>query len=371
MYFRRPSINLDINMKIMMLTLLLLFCSVLILTSGLKTISKSNLRNNVFYAQIVNYAVPLVKTTTFDEGDMRESQFSIRDAIFQSLGMNIDNPLGVMAREVSYFRAIALSTSNNERPKLAFSFNPFKLEDSAVFRQNIRDFSEPGTGEGSGDPSFPNKVVSVYDPSLKKELGTGKPEVLIYHTHTSESYSPHGQFNEDPSKNVCAIGKELKNELEKNYGISVLHDTTIHDKPYYLKAYGRSSETLDKHLKQYGDFKLIIDLHRDAASSKSSVTTKLNGKNTAKIMFVMSKGNPRFKQNQTVVNKLVSISDSLYPGLSRGVLFYPNKTNHFNAEKSGNAVLLEVGADINSFDEAMEASKYIARIIGEYINGKR
>jgi stage II sporulation protein P len=128
---------------------------------------------------------------------------------------------------------------------------------------------------------------------------------------------------------------------------------------------------LEGYLKKYGDFKLIIDMHRDAGGSKSAVTSKLNGKTAAKIMFVMSKGNPRFKQNQTVVNKLLDISQNLFTGFDKGIYYYNNKVSHFNAELSSNAVLIEVGSEINTLDEAKESTKYLGRIIGEYINGKR
>ena len=46
------------------------------------------------------------------------------------------------------------------------------------------------------------------------------------------------------------MGNALSEEL-KNYGITVIHDTTIHDNQNYDKAYYESVKTLDKYLDKY------------------------------------------------------------------------------------------------------------------------
>jgi Stage II sporulation protein P (SpoIIP). len=122
----------------------------------------------------------------------------------------------------------------------------------------------------------------------KKALNKDKPEILIYHTHTSESFGENGNYNDDPKKNIVDVGEELKAELENNYGISVIHDTTVHNNDFN-RSYYKSRETVDKYMKKYGDFKLVIDMHRDALYSRSSITTKMNGENVTKVMFVLTK----------------------------------------------------------------------------------
>jgi stage II sporulation protein P len=380
MYLRRHKMYIDKVLKVGGFALFILLGLAFVIFSSIRTIRENNasnsIKNNMFYAQIVNYTLPIVKTTTYDEADMAESQFSVKTLVFQSMGINIDNPIKVMAKEISYFRTLNLSVEQQKESKVNISFNPFSLEESYISRQSSEQLPptdksiEEGQSKNAAEEELPNKLVNIYDPKLKTDLNAAKPQVLIYHTHTTESFAPYGRDNDDAAKNICAVGDELKNELEKNYGIAVIHDKTVHNSSY-IKSYSRSKETLDGYMKKYGDFKLIIDMHRDGGVAKNSVTTKMNGKNAARIMFVMSKGNPRFKQNQAVVDKLLEISKKLFPGFDKGVMYYNNKTNHFNAERSNNAVLIEVGADNNTFDEAKESSKYLGRIIGEYINGKR
>ncbi|MDP4089030.1 MAG: stage II sporulation protein P, partial [Bacillota bacterium] len=225
----------------------------------------------------------------------------------------------------------------------------------------------PGSTDSSGNSSTAN---SIDNPNIKKPLDNTKPEVLIYHTHTTESYDPNGNYNDDPSKNVCAVGDVLTDELENKYGINVAHDKTIHNSSFNA-SYSRSRETVNKYLNKYGDFKLIIDLHRDAAYSKSTVTTKMNGENVADIRFVLCKKNPHFDKNLAVANSLADISNKYFPGFFKDIYYYNYGSKYFNQDLSNNAILIEVGANINTMDESKTSGKYIARIIAEYLNGKK
>ena len=133
---------------------------------------------------------------------------------------------------------------------------------------------------------------------------------------------------------------------------------------------------LAHYLKIYGNFQLIIDMHRDQSFSRLPVITKINGQTVARYEFVMCKGNPHFAQNMIVVNKLISISQRLFPGLLRdgpvetGVFFYNVGINYYNQEQSNNAMLIEIGSNMNTPAEAKATAKCLARIIAVYLNGK-
>jgi stage II sporulation protein P len=172
----------------------------------------------------------------------------------------------------------------------------------------------------------------------------------------------------DPGKNVCAIGTVITNELENNYGIATIHDTTVNNEVAYTKSYERSGETLDKYLSKYGDFKMVIDIHRDSALDKKSDTMMVNGENIAKFMFVMARKNPHYDKNIALVNSIMNIANKDFPGICNGIYYYDNGTNFFNQGKSNNAFLLEIGSDMNTMDEAKATGKYIARILAEKIN---
>lgn len=325
---------------------------------------------NMFYIQVLNYAMPVVKVTSFQQEDMVENEFSIKESMLNLFGINIRNPISILNKEECCFNN---TSENSDLNKVADSDNsvldPFKLNDASISKNSAPD-------------NTPVSSVSVADPGLKNKTLSSAPEVFIYHTHTSESYptdlsqvadilaGKRGATSSDQSQNVCAVGDALQSELINNYNINVIHDKTIHDANAYNDSYLRSAVTVDKYLKQYGNFKIIIDMHRDSAVNRDSDIIKINGENVAKFMFVMGKNNPHFDKNMIVVNKIQAISNKLYPGLCKQVFIYPHGNNCFNQTKSNNAVLIEIGTDLTTVSECKNTTKYLARIIAQYLNGK-
>ncbi|ALU37233.1 MULTISPECIES: stage II sporulation protein P [Clostridium] len=357
MNYRRFNFKGDpkLEMCILMLTVIL----VIILPCIAKANSySSNVKRNMFYVEVLNYAMPTVKTTSFSEDDMAENCFSIGNTILKTVGLDINNPKSLLGREVAF---LGLGYSKNQD----ISFNEFKLDDKQIKKNGSTSKSNT-----QNDLNLENKDVTVYNPKLKKTLDVSKPEVLIYHTHTTESYKPGDANSFDTTQNVCAVGDVIVNELQNNYGISAINDKTVHDAEAYTQSYSRSAVTLDKYLKKYGDFKLIIDLHRDSVDDKKSVTARMNGENISKFMLVMARKNPHFDKNMAMANSIIDTSNKLFPGLCKGVCYYNYGTRYFNQDKSNNAILMEIGADINTSDESKATGKYVARIIAEVLNNK-
>lgn len=349
-----------------MLFIVIIICIVVTMKFINSTFS-NNKKSSILYIELLNYGMPIVKASTDDNEHLLEAKYNFKDSLLEGLGINIYNPIKIISKEIA-FLSLPNSKNNSNDHISDVSFNPFKLQDNSIFKNVEKE--NPQVNKDEDTSTLANTVVNVYDPKLKKPLNNSKPEVLIYHTHTSESYKPGEVDSYDETKNICAVGNELVRELENNYGISVVHDKTIHSTSYN-QSYTRSRETIDKYLKKYGDFKLIIDLHRDSGVNKKAVTTKLNNEEVAKIMFVMAKNNPNFPKNNAIATQMVNISDKLFPGLSRGIYYYPKGINAFNQNKSNNAILIEVGSELNTTNEAKGSSKYIARLIAEYLNSKR
>ena len=147
----------------------------------------------------------------------------------------------------------------------------------------------------------------------------------------------------------------------------------MNDKPYYPKAYKKSGVTLDKYLKVYENFDLIIDLHRDSVNDKNAVTTKINGENVAQFMFVVAQQNPKYAQQKKLINSMIGISNKLYPDLLRGleITVVNRGIGFYNQNRSDNAVLIELGTYTNTISEAKNTGKYLSRIIAEQLNGKK
>ena len=140
----------------------------------------------------------------------------------------------------------------------------------------------------------------------KIELVNGKPQILIYHTHATESYEPEsvGNFHSMNKKySVIEVGEKLKQHMEEK-GYSVIHNTTYHDYPSFNGSYKRSIVTAQSILKKYESIKVIFDIHRDGvdvnnlewknrARSESVVT--INGEKVARFCIVVGPESPQSK----------------------------------------------------------------------------
>lgn len=310
------------------------------------------------YVQMLNFSMPLVKNQVYDEGTFADNKLSLKNVVLETLGIRGINAYSIVGKEIGLFSSI-LGDSN-----IASSINkltPFSLKKESIAKMTEEEIAEL------------NKVSAAYDPSLKKTLDNSKPEVLILHTHTTENYSERENLTTDTDFNVAGVGDVLAKELEEGYGISVIHDRTNHSVSYN-DSYARSNETLKKYLNEYGDFKVIIDLHRDgvdgarAEQLKSVYTINLNDQNIAKMMFVTAPNSSRYGANKAFVENLYNIGNQLFPGLIRDIHEIDPAATAINYSLSDNFILIEDGSNVNTAQEAKLTSKYIARIIAEHLN---
>ena len=202
---------------------------------------------------------------------------------------------------------------------------------------------------------------------------TDAPQVLIYHTHATESYQPYAcdwydlaynARNTDNSQNMVAVGNVLEEKL-KQAGIGVIHDATQHDNPSYTGAYDRSRVTIEKYMKQYPSIKVVLDIHRDALQGENVITapvTEINGKKTAQLMIISCADNgsgriPNYTQNLTFACALQKQMESDYPTLTRPILL---DDRFYNQDMSPGALLVEVGGHGNTLEEAENAISFFA-----------
>ena len=209
-----------------------------------------------------------------------------------------------------------------------------------------------------------------------KVVKNSEPQVLIYHTLTTEAYMDNEEQyytdsdearTTDCSRNVAAVGEVMAKILE-SAGYSVIHDKTLHDYPGYSGSYSRSEETVKEILKKYPSIKIVIDVHRDSISSgdtdKVAPVVEIDGKKAAQVMLVMGsetgsiKDHPNWKQNLILATKLQYCMEDSYPQLARSVLLRSAK---YNQDLSNGSILIEMGSDANTFDEAI----YSGELVGE------
>ncbi len=207
------------------------------------------------------------------------------------------------------------------------------------------------------------------------EVGDHEPQILIYHTHTTEAfeleerdtydYDFRGKCSE-PDKNITAVGDEICAALEK-YGITVLHDTLVHDLPSYDGAYDSSRETVKELLAEYPSVKIALDIHRDGIETAEGVriapVAEVGGEEAAQIMIISgcddgTMNMPDYLNNFRFACELQSSAETMFPGLTRPILF---DYRHYNQDLTDGSLLIEVGSHGNTLAQA----KYSGRLIGE------
>lgn len=335
----KPNINIGI-------VVLILITSVLFIRLG-NVLKSSRERGAFAYVQLLNLAMPIIESQVYDEGSYTENRLSLKNVSLEVLGLNNLTYKGIIQNEISFFSDIS-----DEGTKSTLTFNPFQISEESISKLTANNDS---------------KNTKIYDGSLKKQLDKSKPEILIYHSHTTENYNAAEPESSNENTNVVGVGDVLSKELEENYGIAVLHDKTDHCISYN-DSYTRSGETVDKYLKQYGDFKMIIDLHRDSVENKALTTTEIYGMSAAKIMFVNAKNSTRYDKNKTLTEKVFTKTSELFPSLPIKIFTYNRGKNAFNQSKSDGCMLFEIGSHTNTPEECKVTAECMARVIAEIIN---
>ena len=212
---------------------------------------------------------------------------------------------------------------------------------------------------------------------LDTELDINKNNILIFHTHTCESYTPTEQYNYQQTGNfrttdlnfsVARVGDELANYL-MGYGFNVIHDKTYHDYPAYTGSYTRSKATVEGIL-QSNPTDIIIDLHRDAIGSKSNYdpSVKIGDEVAAQLLFVIGTNggglyHPNWQTNLKFAIELQQKANEMYPGLFKTMLV---RNSRYNQNLGKAATIIEVGSTGNTLEQCMTSMKYLSKVLDEY-----
>lgn len=204
-------------------------------------------------------------------------------------------------------------------------------------------------------------------------LDLNSPEVLIVHTHTTECYNGDAMSGENErttneAYNMCRIGDVIANTLE-SYGIETIHDKTIHDYPTYQTAYSKSLKTIQSNLESNPTIKVVLDIHRDAYiypdGSKLKVTSQINGTDAAQVMLVLGTDSlglehSSWRSNLKFATKVQSAAETMYPGLMRPINL---RRERFNMHLTKGSLLIEIGSNGNSIQEAEISAEYIGNAV--------
>ena len=240
--------------------------------------------------------------------------------------------------------------------------------------------------------NVPNKYTSEYNGvkikneteyKLTKEILTpnitiNKKNVLIFHTHSCESYTPSEKYQykqtgtfrtTDKNYSVVRVGGELDKQLQ-NYGYNVIHDESYHDYPSYTGSYASSLKTVTQLLEKNKNTDIVIDLHRDAIGDNTyAPTVKIGDEYVAQLLFVIGGNGSSIKhenwqQNLKFAVKIQEKANELYPGLFKPIIL---RYSGYNQQVAKAATIIEVGATGNTLDQTLVSMKYLAKVMSEVL----
>lgn len=218
--------------------------------------------------------------------------------------------------------------------------------------------------------------INLTQEILTPNITIDNKNVLIFHTHSCESYTSSDLFPYTPTGNfrttdlnytVTRVGTELENQL-KQYNIPVIHDTSYHDYPAYNGSYTKSLQTVENILKTT-QADVIIDLHRDAIGSRPDYapTVKIGDDYASQMMFVIGTNegglnHPNWEQNLKFAIKVQEKAEEMYPGLFKPIMVTPNRYNQHTGKY---ASIIEVGSTGNTLEQSLTSMKYLAKVLDE------
>ncbi|MDD2959094.1 MAG: stage II sporulation protein P [Lachnospiraceae bacterium] len=222
-------------------------------------------------------------------------------------------------------------------------------------------------------------VDALLSHDLSLEKNPEVPQILIYHTHSQETFLDSEEGNTDDT--IIGMGAYLASLLENTYGYQVIHDTGVYDLVDGVldrsAAYDYAREAIEPILEENPTIEVVIDLHRDGVEGKHFVTD-INGKQTSQIMFFnglsrSSSGqdidylyNPYTEENLAFSFQLQLAAEKNYPGFTRNIYL---KGQRFNLHFRPRSLLIEAGTQLNTVEEERNAMEPLADILNQVLSG--
>lgn len=261
--------------------------------------------------------------------------------------------------------------TNLTRQQVVF-FDEAKLCDTEYLKKLF--YTEDPTTMINDEQLNYNKLME-YDATLKQD--NSKPQILIYHTHSKEGYADSNP--EDAATTIMGVGEYLSALLRNEYGYNVLHHLGQYDLEGRDYAYSNAAAGLEKVLQDNPSIEVMIDLHRDAVKEGTRLVTDQNGMEMAQFMFfnglcytrqlgkLTSLPNPYIQENIAFSFQMKLAAEEYYPGLTRKSYL---KGYRYNLQYRPKSLLIELGAQTNTLNEAMNSCIPLAQLIDMVLSGE-
>lgn len=300
------------------------------------------------------------------------------------------NKLGNDIETESHSENLTGSTDHQELEQAVLSENAaaagaFVPAQTPVAKYSEQQLGDPGfikTTFYSEDPTtriredqLQYDTLMGFDATLKQD--SSDIQILVYHTHSQETYIDSTEG--DSSTSIVGVGEHLCDILRTQYGFNVLHHTGEYDVESRDNAYSNAIKGLDRVLAENPSIEVMIDLHRDQTNPDTKLVTTIQDRPTARFMFfnglcytralgeLKNLPNPYVQDNLSFAFQMQLAAEEYYPGLTRRIYL---KGYRYNLHYRPKSMLIELGSQTNTLEEAMNACDPLAHIIAMVLNGE-
>ena len=364
---------------IKIITSIVIIVIVFIISQIIKRCETSEILQINLSAKLVkclNYEIPSIENTNNKAISIikeDEEEFEEESIIEKILGIEL-----AKIQEIETYTAVEIKEQIEEVTMPNIQEEPEDIEEvstnvqTEIVTQN--PIAESYNIEINGVKIKNETSFEINESILDTSQNINKENILIFHTHTCESYTPSQQFLYEQTGNfrttdlnftVSRVGDELAKYLN-TYGFNVNHDKTYHDYPAYSGSYTRSAKTVENILATNSS-DIIIDLHRDAIGSKSNYdpSVKIGDDISAQLMFVIGTNggglyHPNWQSNLKFAIQLQQKANEMYPGLFKPMIV---RNSRYNQHLGSAACIIEVGATGKSLEQCLNSMKYLAKVL--------
>jgi stage II sporulation protein P len=323
----------------------------------------------LLYAMAIKEAAPSTKPadstmdTTKEESD---KQYIMSNAILENSAIESDTSKEADDNEITNEDTILKA----ETPTVVYLEE--QLKKPLFIKQTF--YNEDASTYIFDDQLDYDKLMG-FDASMKQT--DEKPQILIYHTHSQESYMDSKAG--DVSTSIVGVGEYLADILQDKYGFNVIHHLGQYDIESRDYAYSRAMEGISKVLDDNPSIEVIIDLHRDETNSETKLVTTIQDKEMARFMFfnglcytrelgkLENLQNPYIQENLAIAFQMQLFADEYYPGLTRRIYL---KGYRYNMHFRPKSLLIELGSQTNTVAEAKNSCEPLAHIISSVLKGE-
>lgn len=305
----------------------------------------------------------------YDEDAMHLEQ-SLADALLAENGMYLENQT---AQQEPPIRQDTDDAPMEFKPAADKSYS-YRWDDLRSYEMLVKAFYAIDSTTKAGEELL--QVDRLLSRDMRMQGSADEPQILIYHTHSQEAFADSALGDESTS--IVGVGEYLTSILREKYGYNVLHHTESYDMESRDYAYSNSLPALEQLLADYPSIEVVIDLHRDAMPEDRRLVVDIQGRPTAQFMFFnglsrTTKGdieyldNPYLEDNLAFSFQMQTACNEYYPGLARRIYL---KAYRYNMHLRPKTVLIELGAQNNTVEEAMNACDPLAHVLDLVLSGR-